>query len=868
MTAKAKRVVSRGLVSPTTYGTSLMRISLAVIITLSTVATVIYVVAIGTDHLYTIHNRANVYYTPATSSSSSSDSNDNGAAKVLLLPQFDATIGLVTACVGHSCFSRVSRTGVQTLIADTLGKQTFADKSAAARQAQLESEFLFGYDAGNNCSSNSQKLQRMAQFAYAALVVSLVFFLGTCVASMFFCLLVGDTDVLAGTPSLDRDSNAINVEDLGLPGIYVMYKLQRHLRHEGPLLSSVLALSGFAFIFSVCAMGVTIAVQSITTKCGTSVCASFKSSMEKFFAELAALHIDVSPTPSYACHTGASLSLSIVGFVLGLVCLLFACLMFAWFSCSQRRKDMLSLRDQLYRLADVQGLIGTIASNGETPFPLAQSRQVSGVASAGSVALSLAGAGGYGERDGGGNLIAYHRGASSISSGARRPSMAAFSAAEYNGAQARSVGARISLYRMLKQFMLSEDQARQNVMHQEKLEFFSLLALRESAWFDEEVCLLHRFALNYFVGPPLDLCVLETNARQLIADEYSNTLSASLKAVAGGFAEPPGEPPQAWARSGPLTPAESARWSQQVARWQQVQADFAPQLRQTASYARTDAAAARPPRRAASSLKLAPLTTGAANTLDSDHWLGILERLRGTAYEEGAFITRSASPLLLRRNTSALAYFEDDTSFSSNVFSDPSFALTRCEDFTVPIDNVRIHLVKSAYLTRTLPRPPPRLHTLPQHDDAKRPASAKSGSTGRRRRSSTSSSSRPNGRSPSPQARSPAMTTFAAGDDTNSLASGVGGKGDALHGAVRPFSSRDGTSSGRTPFQTAFAAHNASLAGSPNTSSLHRLGLNGGNNGGDGVLSGAPERSSLPSVNASQGAAFPTGSSWRFQNTA
>jgi hypothetical protein len=833
-----------------------MRVDLALIIFLSSIAVMVYVVALGIDQLYALHNRHNLYIMPT-------HNGPNASQKVLLLPQLDATIGLVTACVGHNCFSRSGHSGVQGLVAATLGNQSFPATAAKEAQARLEHEFWFGYDAALHCGNQSKKLQRVAGFGYAAYVLSLVFFIGACGASLLFCFLVGDIDVLAGTPSLDRNSNVINVDDLGLSGIYLMLKLKRHLVHEGPLLISVLMLSGLAFFFSVCGMGVTLAVKLSTSKCGVSVCSSFESSMKGFFGELSRLNMVVSPTPTYSCRTGPLFALSIVGFVLGFVCLILACFLFGWVNCSRRRKDMLSLRDQLYRLADVQGLIGTIAgNNGDTPFPPVQSRQVSGAASTGSTALSPGGGVGWGAS---GNVIPHDRGASSVSVGARKSSGATLHTIECDGRQARSVGARIELYRMLKQFMCSEDRARKAVEMQEKLEFYSLLSMRECAWYSEELCLLHEFTLNWFVGPVLDLCVLETNERQLIIEEFNVFESGFLKNIAAGCVTPD-EPAQAWERGGPLAVAESARLSQQVAHWQQVQTEMAPLLLQTASYIRADtpplASKSPQPRKTGAVLQLASVLSpyACAPVLDTDCLLAILDRLRGSKYDNVAFLTHYASSLLVPRSTNAITTSGDDTSFSSNVFSNPSFAPLRCEDFTVPTDNVRIHLVKAAHPTRKLPRPPPRLHTLPQYTDSNESTSAKGsighGAGGRSR--SSASNNRPGGRSPSPQARSPAATS--------SLAQAGVGREDQVYATMRPFSSRDGTSSGRSPFQAAFAAHNAAVAslGNAATSIAETSFASSFGEAGEVRMSAIPERDGVTTHVNTSPTTFANGSAWRF----
>ncbi|KPA79970.1 hypothetical protein ABB37_05014 [Leptomonas pyrrhocoris] len=736
MPPNAKRVLSRRMASPITYGTFLLRVSLAVVIVLSAVAIMIYVVAAGVDQVYRLRNQHNIYYAP---------SNDpTGSTQLLLLPQFDATVGLVTACVSHSCFARAGRSGVQDLIAATLGNQSFTAGDAANLRKRLESEFMFGYDSGAHCGVPYTKLQRLSGFGYAAYVLSLVFFIGLFISSLLLCQLVGDTDVLAGTPSLDKDSNAINVEDMGITGVYLMYKLRRYLSHEGPLLATVMALSGLAFVFSICGMGVTLAAELSSSKCGVSVCTSFESSMRNFFSELARLNIAVSAPRTYSCRTGASLALSLVGFILGLLCFCVACLLAGWYRCTHRRKELLDLRDHLFRLADVQGQIDTVVG-GDTPFPLALSRQVSRVVSGGSAAASLGGRESGVERDANGNLTAHHRGASTVSVGTRKSNSGIFGLVEFDRRHARSVGALIELYRALKLFVTTEERARQGLMAQERLEFYSALAMREAMWYNEELCVLHEFTLNWFVGPPLDLSVLETEERQRIMEEFSASVSDFLTNIAGGF-DDPAEPVLSWERGGPLSTAATARWSQQVARWQRIQAKTAPLILQSASYARVDTP--QPPSRlqkTKSALKLAPVSS-----LDTDRWLTILDKLRFTTYDDGAFITRSASPFLTHRDTSTLGNFDDVSSFSSNTFSDPSFARAHHDDF-IPPDNVRAHLVKAAHTTRTLPRPPPRLRALPPSEDEKRPAIVKGG-TGRQLHSGTnggvgngSSSRRPGG---------------------------------------------------------------------------------------------------------------------------
>lgn len=385
--------------------------------------------------------------------------------------------------------------------------------------------------------------------------------------------------------------------------------------------------------------------------------------------------------------------------------------------------------------------------------------------------------------------------------------------------------------------------------------------------------MLHQFTLDWFVGPPLDLCVLETNARQLIIEEFNAFESDFLKRIATGF-EAQGEPTQAWERSGPLPVAESARWQQQVARWEQMQAAMAPLVRQTASYAR--AVTPPSPRKAK---RKAPPVLAELPALDTDRWIAILDRLRASAYDDGAFVTRSASPLLMRRATSTMANFDDNGSVSSNVFSNPSFVPVSCDDL-IPVDHVRAHLVRSTYLTKTAPRPPPRLRALPQVDDKKGANGGKSGA-GRRRRSTGGGGGSmgvivpPRGRSPSPRLRSPGMASLHNGDESNFFPNGSGEKGEQAHAAPRPFSSRDGTTSGRSPFQSAFDARNSTSPHSPN--GRVRVGSIGGSAATSPASVAIPDRGAAsratptqdsgvqPSTSPTQSATFPTGSAWRFQ---
>lgn len=833
-------MLSRGVASPTTYGTALMRLSLALLIVLSSAAAILYIVALGIDQMYVLHNSENVYYTSSVDPAASQQQ--------LLLPQIDATVGLVTACVSGSCFARAGRSGAQGMVATTLGNQSFTSGDASRLQKQLVTEFFFGYDCGLNCGTETKKVERLAEFAYAAFVLSLAFFVGAFISSILFYLLVGNTDLLAGTPSLDRNSSAVSMKELGLSGAYAMLKLQRHLDSEGPLVVAVLVLSGLAFVFSVCAMGVTIAVEKSTSKCGISACESYESSMQSFFAALASLNIAVSPAPAYSCRTGSSLGLSIAGFVLGILCLLLACLLFGWFVCAQRRREMLSVRDQLYRLADVQGLIGTIAGGCGTPYPLAQSQEASCVASTSSVVLSPGGT----------------TGATDIwARAAAKDSTAVRSSVEYDNRQARSVGARIGLYQVLKQFVITEQQTRQGVVARENLEFFSVLAMRETLWYNEELRLLHAFTLSYFVGPTLDLCVLETNARQQILAEYNTVQSAFLNGLTDCF-EATEESVRESECGASLPFAESAKWSKQIDRWQKTQRDMAPLILHTASYAQAAASSLQQPQsgkrrklKATAALKLAALTTSSStsSSLDTDRWLTIFDKLRASGCDDSAFITHSASPLLVRRNSSgALGFFDeaDDTSFSSNVFSDPSFAQTRGEDLTAAPDHIRSHLIRTGYLALTPSPPPPRLRTLPQFDDEKRPANSSSSKCGvrrRRRSGANGSTGRPGERSPSPQARSPARAS--------SLTSAGGWRGDPP--------------SGYGSFQASFAAPNAYAADSSNA----RAGGGGGNSSGNMSVGGAasamisvPNEAAQTDGNSSLTMQFPSRGSWRFQKTA
>ncbi|TPP42340.1 putative integral membrane protein [Leishmania donovani] len=599
----------------TTAGVTYLRALAAVLACFSTVSAMLYICILGLDDVYSVQNSQNVYYSNeslAVASDALGGTANTAESPTLLFPQLRATVGLHTVCVGFNCFLRSRLTGVSALVASaaqgTTGRRLPRELAAAYEEATYQ--YIFGFDIGAHCGTPWSKTQSLSTFGVAALTLSLVLSLALFAVSMGLCFVVGKTDFLASNTTADGDFHLTNLNALDVPAPYGMRQIDRHLRMKTPLLLSAGILSLFAFFTSVCTMGVAVALNRSKSKCGQSVCGAFKQGMERFYELADSLHVNVSIPRTYSCEPGSSYILVFVTFCSSAVCLTMGSAIFFCYRHSRHHEQMLEMRDQLRRITEVQGLAGGRS------VARAESRRGTALANTSSLIVSVSSPSqAYSDM--------HHSDFFADGGLARRRHFG--SPAEDAQRRPRSVGAGIERYRLLKQFMAAEEHSRGCIKATESVHFQVFLALCETVWLAERLCRLHMLTLNCFVGPALEICVLETQCRQQLIREYHAGVTEVLASLREDAGVVPSQPRQPRVKGAVLQEQERAVWDERVRRWQQVRAEMSRSFQRTASHAAAEARLRRRPSSPAHS------RTASCAGPNMNEWLEKLEELDATS---------------------------------------------------------------------------------------------------------------------------------------------------------------------------------------------------------------------------------------------
>ncbi|CAG9583614.1 hypothetical protein LMJF_36_0960 [Leishmania major strain Friedlin] len=605
----------------------------AVLACFSTVSAMLYICILGLDDVYSVQNSQNVYYSNeslAVASGALGDTANTAESPTLLFPQLRASVGLHTVCLGYNCFLRSRLSGVSALVANAAQGTTRRrlPRELAAAYEEATYQYIFGFDIGAHCGTPRTKIQSLSTFGVAASALSLVLLFGLLAVSMGLCFVAGTTDFLASDTTADGDFHLTNVDALDVPASYGMRQIHRHLRMKTPLLLSAGILSFFVLCTSACTMGVTVALNRSKSKCGQSVCGAFKQGMEHFYELADSLHVNVSTPRTYSCQPGTSYILVFVTFCSSAVCLTMSSAIFFCYRHSRHHEQMLEMRDQLRRITEVQGLAGGRS------VARAESRRGTALASKSSLIVSVSSRSqAYSDM--------HHSDFCADGELARRR----YFGNPVEGAQrrSRSVGAGIEQYRLLKQFMAEEEHCRRYIKVMESGHFQVFLVLRETVWLTEKLCRLHKFTLNCFVGPALEICVRETQCRQQLIREHDAGVTEVLASLREDARVASSQPRQPRVGGAVLQEQERAVWDERVRRWQQVRADMSRSFQRTASHAAAEA----PLRRRPSSP--AHLRTASCAGPNMVEWFQKLEQLDATSVDE-LFLAGSLAELPPRRN--------------------------------------------------------------------------------------------------------------------------------------------------------------------------------------------------------------------------
>ncbi|KAI5691172.1 hypothetical protein MNV84_07874 [Leishmania braziliensis] len=649
-----------------TAGTTWLRVFVAALITLSTGSAVLYVTILGLDDVYSVRNSQNIYYANnslTASNDTSSATRDPVEGQTLLFPELHASIGFHTVCVSHNCFARSHVSGISALVANAAQGSTgppLPERLAIAYE-EATSQYIFGFDIGTPCGTSRAKIQSLSNLGVAASALSLVLVLALFAISMILCWLVGDATV-------NHELHCVTANTVDLPTPYVLHKMSRHLRLKKTLLYSAI-LSLLVFTMALCTMGVAVGLNGSTSKCGQSVCAAFERAMENFYALADSLSMNVSTPRVYSCRYGSTYLLITVAFSLSAVSLIMNAAMLFVYHRSRYHEKVSAICEQLHQVTGVQ------SRTDDKNDACSQARRESALEKVSSMKNSMAAV----SRDG--SDVLRSDAPFAVGGLARRSSFLSTPADVQRAAH--SVGGRIELYRRLKQFKAVEEQRRWCIEMERGIEFQACLALGEKLGSNEGLCRLHKFMLDWFVSPILDMCVSETRCRQQLMCEYYTGATALLASLTDGTTVDSLGPAQHRGEGAVLREKVRAVASQRMRQWQEVQGKMCPTFQRT-----TSCTAAEPRlRRSLSSPSNSERIIHAE--LNVDGWIRKFEELL-TAYVDAAFLVEPLARHTLKANV------RDQEANMSSCFSYSSQykapLLYSSRDSFVAVGGVRSHV--------------------------------------------------------------------------------------------------------------------------------------------------------------------------------
>ncbi|KAG5465396.1 hypothetical protein CUR178_00099 [Leishmania enriettii] len=609
-----KRVLGR-LADKATAETTWLCVSAALLIVLSTVSAILHVVILGVDDAFSVRNHQNVYYSnssPAVTGGVYSAMPNTTEEATLLFPELRASIGFHTVCLSHNCFPRARVSGVSSLVADAAHRVTglrLPERLALAYKEATQ-QYIFGFDIGTYCGTSRTKTQSLSNLGVSTSAFALVLMLALFAAGTLLFLLAIDRSFLVRETRTSGEFHLVAANVEALPGPCLLYKVQRHLQWERPLLLCAFLISVLVFSMSVFATGATLALSLSTSKCGQSVCAAFEQKMGDFYKLAESLDVRLSTPRAYSCRYGTSHILVMAVFCLSAMCLMVSGAMLICYHRSPLRERLSAMHHQLRHMMDSKS-VGATWSHANV-----QVREVSALKETSSSTSIMAGA----FRESSGTVR------SDSACAVSAPAEECFCGCSTGdaGRHSRSVGGRIELYRRLKQYVAMERENRWLVIVEERIEFQACLALRETVWFGQELCKLHQLMLDYFVAPVFDICVLKTRTRLRPTCDDDAGVTALLASLGDSERHTPSEPAQQRGKGADLQEDSGALLKQRLRRGHEMQARMLHGFQGTASYAPAES---RPRRRVFSPVQ--PESVSCVE-LEIDRWVGRLEELRAT----------------------------------------------------------------------------------------------------------------------------------------------------------------------------------------------------------------------------------------------
>lgn len=505
----------------------------------SSVSSILLIVSLGIDELYTVRNDQNIYLLGnssvcRTSSGPSNSSNDilervGGTSEELLFTQIDASVGLLSVCISGSCSRRSALYGAHSLMPRrrSYAASLFCNLEAVGTAyGNALGEFIFGYDIAEDLGTQRLSIKALCVFAWVATILGLFFQLVLCSVSAAFSFLMLGKDMLSGNATLDRTTKRVTLGGSPIHGARILAVLQRHLQLERPMVHTLLGISIFSTVFTFCAMEVAVEMVNSKMKSGASVCNSFYTHLHVFISLATQAGFQLSSPTSMSCATGATFWLLIVAFILSALALLTNCFTVFFFHKCHRRAELLKRESSvvaLLRMEEihlvVDGLsrtISTTVGGGDDKFAGRRSGASPTLMQVANSSLP------FGQGKSGAPRAAAAGNSNFSFEGEQRP----LSAESKGSANSRSVGSGIRFYQKKKRLQSEEASTRTSIENQAVLSIQLPVAISQKIAAFVGVFELNDSWLRSCIGPMLQLHLTETDARQHLIKQYASSLNS------------------------------------------------------------------------------------------------------------------------------------------------------------------------------------------------------------------------------------------------------------------------------------------------------------------------------------------------------
>ncbi|KEG11833.1 hypothetical protein DQ04_02231020 [Trypanosoma grayi] len=497
----------RGLPSSLVRGGVLPMCVAGVLLCAIATATLGMMTAISNDYIV-LSTATNVWYAPTQNGTVAPQQQQ----PILLIPQFNAKLGLLYFMVGTSSFSRekwnllpMSPLQDSSIAVDPLLPMEVRNAYVKARSDALE----FGYAASESCGGDSAvAIMSRCKFVVVAISFGIVCSAGTVVVAALLFVFITE----AFTFSVENTTMIHGIWEVKFKNKHGKLKepmklLSEHKRRER---NFVIALSVIIFIGTVFFIIAACMVRDLhfhRLKCRISFCEAHHAAMQKLF--------DLLPGSEYStsCKTGYSFKALTAATILSAM----ACVFSFAAVCTH---CMLS---RVYvKVTCPTGGYGEALKRDDTSNPMELFSEIKGKMNLDNTFQDLAGpstvpdfretivGGCYGDE----------RGQSDMECTGEAP----------QGEISNGDSQRIMPEKDPHALVLLENTRRTTLCREQELDFSANVRwVKRKLWQGEYACLLHQRSLDWFFGPILDLHVEETFCRQKLVHSYCSRLLGKLE---------------------------------------------------------------------------------------------------------------------------------------------------------------------------------------------------------------------------------------------------------------------------------------------------------------------------------------------------